>query len=78
MQLGIDWVSAGIFAVAYIVGQMGRFSLRMRYTVWAVACLLIAFFRLRYGFAQMNGIFTGLAVLLGAYYGYKALRAPSR
>ena len=78
MQLGIDWVSAGIFFVAFIVGQMRSLSPRLRYAVWAVALGLITVFRVRWGFAGVNGLFTGFAAALTLYYAYKAWKAPGR
>jgi hypothetical protein len=76
--MGIDWVSAVVVLVAYVVGQMRTLSPRVRYGVWCLALGLVTVFRVRLGLQGINGIFTGIAAALCLYYGYKAFRAPSR
>lgn len=75
MQVGIDWVSMGIFLVAYALSQVNSIPLRLRYGVLAAACGAIAFYRMRWGLAGVNAIFTGLAAALAVYYVIRALGA---
>jgi hypothetical protein len=76
--LGIDWYSAAIILVAYVVGQMRTLSPRARYGVWCIAMALVTLFRIRLGFAGVNGIVAGISAALCVFYGYRAFRAPSR
>jgi len=78
MQLGIDWVSAGIFLVAFVVGQLRSLSPRLRYLVWAIALGLITLLRLRLPLTDVNKVFTAFAAGLTLYYAYKAIKAPGR
>jgi hypothetical protein len=77
-MVGIDWISAGIFLVAYVVSQMRTLSVRQRYLVLAIAMALITVRRFAFGFQGVNGIFTGIAAALCAFYAYKASKAPRR
>jgi hypothetical protein len=75
MQIGIDWVSMGIFLVAYALSQVSAIPIKLRYLVLAAACAAIAVFRLRLGMAGVNAVFTGLAGALAVYYVIRALGA---
>lgn len=75
MQIGIDWVSMGIFLVAYALSQVNAIPIKLRYFVLAAACAAIAVYRMRWGMAGVNAIFTGLAVALAVYYVIRALGA---
>lgn len=75
-MIGIDWVAVGILVVAYIVSTIRTVPLRARHWVFAIACFLIAGWRLRMGAAGVNLLFVGVAVVLGVVYAVQALRAP--
>lgn len=78
-SIGIDWVSMGIFLVAYAISQVNALSLKLRYAILAVACVAIAAFRAqRFGLAGTNGLFTALAVGLGVYYIVRTVTARDR
>ncbi|MFZ5469919.1 MAG: hypothetical protein ACOZIN_10830, partial [Myxococcota bacterium] len=61
MRLGVDWVSVGIFVVAYVVSQVRVLPVPVRYGALSGACGLIAVLRLRMGAAGVNLIFVGIA-----------------
>ena len=75
MQLGIDWVSLAIFAVAFVVSQVRSIPLRVRYVILAVAFACIAALRLRMDRVGPNFAFGVLAAVFAAYYLVRAFRA---
>ncbi len=78
MNVGIDWVSLGIFAVAYVIAQIRTVPPRVRYIVLAVAMGAIAANRMCLPAAGVNLAFTALAAGLAVWYLIQAFRAPSR
>lgn len=74
MQLGIDWVSLVIFAVAFIVAQVRSIPLRVRYVILAVAFACIAVLRLRMDRVGPNFAFGVLAAGFSTYYLVRAFR----
>ena len=75
-MIGIDWVAVAILVVAYVISQIRTVPLRARHWVFALACFIIAGWRLRMGAAGTNLIFVGIAVVLGVVYAVQAMRAP--
>lgn len=73
--MGIDWVAIGILAVAWVISSVRSVPLRVRHSVFAAACFIIAAWRLRLGAGGMNLAFIGVAVALGISYVVQALRA---
>jgi hypothetical protein len=78
MNIGIDWVSAGIFVAAYVFSQIKAVPASLRYGVLAAACLVIAGYRFRTAGVGINLALTGLAALLAVYYAYKAFQSRRR
>src|SRR5687768_11426145 len=78
MGIGIDWVSLGIFVVAYAFAQVKAAPVRLRYAVLAGACGIIAAYRMRTGAQGINLVFVGLALALCVFYLIKAIRAAPR
>ncbi len=75
MQVGIDWVSLGIFLVAYVISQIRTVPLRVRYAVLSVALGIIAVYRLRLSAVGINLVFSGIAAALCLFYAYRAVKA---
>lgn len=75
-RIGIDWVSLGIFVVAYVIAQVRTIPIRVRYGVLAAACGAIALWRLKLGAVGINMAFVVLAGVLAAYYLVRAFRSP--
>jgi len=78
MGVGIDWVAAGILAVAWVISQVRTVPVRFRHWVFAAACFIIAAWRLRMGAKGPNLLFVGIAVVLGVWYAVQGMRAPKR
>jgi hypothetical protein len=75
-MIGIDYVSLGIFLVAYVVAQIRSIPVRIRYGLLGAACALIGVKRLSTGTRGFNLVFVGLAFALAVYYLVRAMRAP--
>jgi hypothetical protein len=78
MQVGIDWVSAAIFGVAFLISQIRAVPVRGRYSVLSLACGAIGGYRLRLGAAGPNMVFVGIAFALAVYYAFRAIRPGPR
>lgn len=78
MQIGIDWVSTGIFLAAYVFAQIRTVPLKLRYGVLAAACAAIAVLRLRMGTHTFNLVFVGIAAALCLYYAVKVATSHDR
>ena len=76
-MIGIDWVAVAILLAAYGFSQIRTVPLRARHGVFALACFIIAAWRMRTGAAGNNLIFVGLAVALGLFYAVQAIRTKS-
>ena len=76
MNLGIDWVSAGIFIVTYLFAQVRQVPVRVRYVVLALGCGAICAYRTQhFGTQGINFVITLVAAALGVYYLVKAFMA---
>jgi uncharacterized membrane protein YfcA len=76
MQIGVDWVSMGIFLVAFAISRVNAISLRLRYVVLAAACGAITAYRLQ---AKVKPeVFTWFALALAGYYVFRAIGARSQ
>lgn len=78
MNLQIDWVSTGLFLVAYVFARVPGVPPRAGNGAIALACVGIAVYRLRMGQQSFNLVFVGLAVVLALYYGARALKSGPR
>lgn len=78
MRLGIDWVSAGIFLVAFVLAQIRSIPAWIRYAGLSGACALIGLLRLRTVGVGANKLFVGLALGFAVLYGVRAMRALRR
>lgn len=78
MGIGIDWVAVAILAAAWVFSQIRTVPVRFRHWGFALACFVIAAWRIRMGAAGPNLIFVGIAVVLGISYLVQGLRAPKR
>jgi hypothetical protein len=75
-SIGVDWVSMGIFLVAYALSQVNSIPLKIRYAVLSAACAAIGFFRVeRFGLKGINAAFTGFAIVLCIYYAVRVATA---
>ncbi len=75
-MIGIDYVSLGIFLVAYVIAQIRTIPVRIRYGLLGAACGMIGIMRLRNGARGVNLLFVGLAFALAVYYAVRAMRSP--
>jgi hypothetical protein len=75
MGVGLDWVAVALLAAAWGFSQVRAVPLRFRHFGFALACLLIAAWRLRLGAAGLNLVFVGVAVALAISYLVQGLRA---
>lgn len=79
MQMGIDWVAVVVLGVAWVFSQVRTVPVRLRYWVFAAACLGIAAYRLQQrGTVQANLIFIVLAAVLGVVYLVRGFRAGGK
>jgi hypothetical protein len=78
MGIGIDWVAVAILAAAWVFSRIRSVPVRFRHFGFALACLVIAAWRMHMGARGPNLLFVGLALVLGVTYLVQGLRAPKR
>lgn len=75
-MVGIDWVAVVVLGVAWAFSNVRSVPAHIRHWVFALACFIVAGFRLARGVAGSNLIFVILAAAFGLYYAVRALRTP--
>ncbi len=78
MRIGIDYVSLVLFVIGWAVSRIPVLPLWARHAALAVACGLIAAWRISLGASGLNVVFVVLAAGLAVAYGVQALRARDR
>ncbi len=79
MGMSIDYVSAGILIVAYVLSQIRALPVRVRYGLMGGAFALIGVMRLRLGAGVgINLAVTAIAFALAIYYLVRAMRSRAR